>query len=39
VHALEERSGLNRYTALLEMTQRYLKFMHTGEPVHTWPAA
>ena len=39
VHALEERSGLNRHTALLEMTQRYLKFMNTGEPVHTWPAA
>jgi hypothetical protein len=39
VHALEERSGLNRYTALLEMTQRYLKFMNTGEPVHIWPAA
>src|SRR6516164_498747 len=38
VHALEERSGLNRYTALLEMTQRYLTFMNTGEPVHTWPA-
>jgi hypothetical protein len=39
VQALEERSGLNRHTALLEMTQRYLKFMNTGEPVHTWPAA
>jgi hypothetical protein len=39
VHALEERSGLDRDTALLEMTQRYLKFMQTGEPAHTWPAA
>jgi gamma-glutamylcysteine synthetase len=39
VHALEERSGLDRDTALLEMTQRYLKLMHTGEPAHTWPAA
>jgi hypothetical protein len=39
VHALEQRCGLNRHTALLEMTQRYLKFMQTGEPVHTWPAA
>jgi gamma-glutamyl:cysteine ligase YbdK (ATP-grasp superfamily) len=38
VHALEERSGLNRYTALVEMTQRYLQLMNTGEPVHTWPA-
>ena len=39
VYALEEGSGLDRYTALSEMTQRYLKFMQTGEPVHTWPAA
>ena len=31
--------GLDRDTALLAMTQRYLKFMQTGEPVHTWPAA
>jgi hypothetical protein len=39
VHALEERCGLDRDTALLEMTQRYLKFMQTGEPAHTWPGA
>src|SRR6266480_2333498 len=39
VHALEERSGLDRDTALREMTQRYLKLMNTGEPVHTWPVA
>ena len=39
VHALEERSGLDRDTALREMTQRYLKLMNTGEPAHTWPAA
>jgi hypothetical protein len=39
VHALEERSGLDRDTALREMTQRYLKLMHTGEPAHTWPVA
>ena len=39
VHALEERSGLDRDTALREMTQRYLKFMQTGEPAHTWPVA
>jgi hypothetical protein len=39
VHALEERSGLDRDTALREMTQRYLKLMQTGEPVHTWPVA
>jgi hypothetical protein len=39
VHALEERSGLDRGTALREMTQRYLKLMTTGEPAHTWPVA
>jgi len=39
VHALEECSGLDRGTALREMTQRYLKFMQTGEPAHTWPVA
>jgi hypothetical protein len=39
VHALEERSGLDRDIALREMTQRYLKFMQTGEPAHTWPVA
>jgi hypothetical protein len=39
VHALEERSGLDRDTALCEMTQRYLKLMQTGEPAHTWPVA
>jgi hypothetical protein len=39
VHALEERSGLDRDTALREMTQRYLKLMQTGEPAHTWPVA
>jgi gamma-glutamylcysteine synthetase len=39
VHALQERCGLDRDTALLEMTQRYLKFMQTGEPAHTWPGA
>ena len=39
VHALEEHSGLDRDTALREMTQRYLKLMQTGEPAHTWPVA
>jgi gamma-glutamylcysteine synthetase len=37
VHMLQGRNGLDRRTALREMTQRYLGFMHTGEPVHTWP--
>ena len=39
VQALEERCGLDRETALAEMTQRYLKLMQAGEPVHSWPAA
>ncbi len=39
IQALEERNGLDRETALREMTQRYLKLMHTGEPVHSWPLA
>jgi Glutamate-cysteine ligase family 2(GCS2) len=37
VHALQQRRGLSRTAALQEMTQLYLKFMHSGEPVHTWP--
>jgi gamma-glutamyl:cysteine ligase YbdK (ATP-grasp superfamily) len=36
VHALEER-GLDRATALREMTKRYLSLAHTGGPAHTWP--
>src|SRR5262249_53683161 len=39
VHALEERSGLDRDTALREMTQRYLKLMTTGGPGRPWPVA
>ena len=37
VHRLQGRNGLDRETALREMTQRYLMLMHTGDPVHTWP--
>jgi gamma-glutamyl:cysteine ligase YbdK (ATP-grasp superfamily) len=36
-HLLEDRDGLDRETALREMTQRYLELMRTGEPVHGWP--
>src|SRR5262249_62423910 len=39
VHALEERSGLGRDTALREVTQRYLKLMNTGEAGHNRPVA
>jgi hypothetical protein len=37
VRMLEDRGGLSREEALREMTQRYLEFMHTGNPVHSWP--
>jgi hypothetical protein len=37
VHRLQGRSGLDRETALREMTQRYLMLMRAGDPVHTWP--
>jgi hypothetical protein len=37
VHRLQGRNGLDRETALREMTQRYLALMHAGDPVHTWP--
>lgn len=36
VRAAEER-GRGRDAALHEMTQRYVEFQHTNEPVHTWP--
>jgi hypothetical protein len=37
VRHLEERSGLDRLTALREMTRRYVENARTGSPVHTWP--
>jgi hypothetical protein len=36
VRAAEER-GLDRAAALREMTQRYLEYQRSNEPVHTWP--
>ncbi|GAA4940007.1 hypothetical protein [Actinoplanes utahensis] len=36
VRAAEER-GRARPEALREMTQRYLEFQRSNEPVHTWP--
>ncbi|GAA0427513.1 hypothetical protein Aca07nite_35500 [Actinoplanes capillaceus] len=36
VRTVQER-GLDRAVALREMTQRYLEFQRTNEPVHTWP--
>ncbi|MFD1211838.1 glutamate--cysteine ligase [Arthrobacter sp. GCM10027362] len=32
-----EASGLDRSTALTEMTRHYWENMHTNQPVHTWP--
>jgi hypothetical protein len=36
VAALQER-GMDRRRALREMLRRYVGYMHTNEPVHTWP--
>jgi hypothetical protein len=36
VAAISE-SGADRTEALRLMTQRYIEYMHTNEPVHTWP--
>ncbi|MCU0264788.1 MAG: glutamate-cysteine ligase family protein [Actinomycetia bacterium] len=35
VHRLEEQ-GMDRLSALAEMTRRYVEHMHANEPVHTW---
>jgi hypothetical protein len=32
-----EEFGMDRPTALREMLRRYVSYMHTNEPVHTWP--
>jgi hypothetical protein len=39
VAGLTERLGIQRPEALRQMTQRYIEYMHTNEPVHTWPQA
>ena len=38
VAELSERHGADRKDALRQMTQRYIEYMHTNEPVHSWPA-
>jgi gamma-glutamyl:cysteine ligase YbdK (ATP-grasp superfamily) len=38
VAGLTRRDGLDRREALRQMTLRYIEYMHTNEPVHTWPA-
>jgi hypothetical protein len=37
LHRLEDHSNLDRLDALREMMRRYVGFMHSNEPVHTWP--
>ncbi len=39
VRGLEANTSVNREQALREMTRRYAKFMHSNEPVHTWPVS
>jgi hypothetical protein len=33
----EQRQPLDRRDALREMLRRYIEYMHSNEPVHTWP--
>lgn len=37
VNRLTEEQHLDRATALREMTCRYLEYMRSNDPVHTWP--
>jgi len=37
VHRLREQFGMDRAAAISAMTRRYMEYMRTGEPVHTWP--
>jgi gamma-glutamyl:cysteine ligase YbdK (ATP-grasp superfamily) len=37
VAALTLRAGADRQEALRLMTQRYIEYMHSNQPVHTWP--
>jgi gamma-glutamyl:cysteine ligase YbdK (ATP-grasp superfamily) len=34
---IEERNSLDRQEALRALVRRYTHYMHTNEPVHTWP--
>jgi len=36
-HDRRDRLGLDRASALADMTRRYMELMRAGEPVHTWP--
>ena len=37
-HRLYDEKGMDRREALRQMTRRYRHYMHSNEPVHTWPA-
>ncbi len=37
VASVTRLKGANRAEALRVMTQRYIEYMHTNDPVHTWP--
>ncbi|MGH3387838.1 MAG: glutamate--cysteine ligase, partial [Actinomadura sp.] len=37
LRSIEESSSADRHEALRLMTRRYIEWMHTNEPVHTWP--
>jgi gamma-glutamyl:cysteine ligase YbdK (ATP-grasp superfamily) len=37
VHALEERYAAPRQEVLRDMLRRYIDYMHSNEPVHSWP--
>ena len=36
-HRLYDRGGRSRFDALREMVRRYIEYMATNAPVHTWP--
>jgi hypothetical protein len=37
LRGLQEREGLDRRAALVELTRRYMAGMRSNEPVHSWP--
>ncbi|MGC5013724.1 glutamate-cysteine ligase family protein [Streptosporangium sp. DT93] len=38
IAAVDALGGIERHEALRRMTLRYIEYMHTNEPVHTWPS-
>jgi gamma-glutamyl:cysteine ligase YbdK (ATP-grasp superfamily) len=38
VRGLEDREGLSRADALRRMALRYAEYMHSNDPVHSWPS-